>query len=185
MILLEMQFCYLVINFYSFYYYSYFLGSTVRYTGCFKNGKREGFGKLEEKIDPSLESYRLIYKGSWKDDKIDEGKYFMTEDNNEVIVKNGKMSKINSPELQPLKNTNQQTLSTKNENFPFASNNDVEIKPPANNQGIKTDILKPNKVVPFVDDDIVILKEENKKSSKDNDDFNSSKLFNIISYLKI
>jgi hypothetical protein len=54
----------------------YCIKENIRYIGCFKEGKRNGLGKLE-RYNQNTKSWNIIYEGEWKDDNIN-GKGKMT-----------------------------------------------------------------------------------------------------------
>jgi len=109
---------------------------------------------LEKKSDDSLEDYRLVFKGLWKDDKMFKGSLYTHKDNQQLVVENGEISHVTSPEMVSLKNEKMKISSKERK--------DVPLNPTTENTTIsskeKKDIVNPkaiklNKVVPIDSND--------------------------------
>jgi len=66
----------------------YFIEQDTKYTGCFKSGKRSGYGSLE-KYSQEERKFYLYYQGTWNDDQVESGVFFSPQGEEIVTVKEG------------------------------------------------------------------------------------------------
>jgi len=66
----------------------FYIDKKLKYEGCFKNGNRHGLGTQWTWV-PTLNDFRKVYEGFWKDNYPWKGKKFFT--NGSIIeVENGR-----------------------------------------------------------------------------------------------